>query len=49
MIIGNVGELITVLIQYSRYIVWVAKLSCFRYERYSMWALPKKMVLMPVI
>jgi len=44
-IIGNAVRLIAVLAQYQHS---VTKVSYFGYECFAMWALPKKIVMIPV-
>jgi len=41
-------RLITVLVQHAHDIVSVTEVSCFRYEGFVMWALPKMIVLILV-
>ena len=42
------GRLVTVLVQHAHDIVSVTQLSCFRYEGFVIWALPKMIVLILV-
>jgi len=42
------SRLITVLVQHANDIVSVTEVSCFRYEGFVMWALPKMIVLILV-
>jgi len=45
---GCNSRLITVLVQHVHDIVSVTQVSCFRYEGFVMWALPKMIVLILV-
>jgi len=45
---GCSSRLITVLVQHAHYIVSVTLVSCFRYEGFAVWALPKMIVLILV-